>query len=249
MATGIGEILRTTRREQGSTLADAANQTRIRESYLTALEDEEFSALGGDVYVKGFLRSYAKYLGMDPEPLVATYRRECEGATEQVPVSLAPVTPVGRERPPGIVVVVGVAVLLLAVLGIIGLTSNRQDADGELGAAVAPAPVTPATEPAAEETEAEPEPEPEPIEGVEVEVEVTGAVSWMRVEVDGEIVHEGEEGSGFSETFTGDEEVFVRLGDPAAVRLVVNGDDQGEIGDAGVPVNLTFTADAGGDSA
>ena len=82
MTTGIGEALRAARRQQGRSLADAAAATRVRESYLAALEEEEFAALGGDVYVKGFLRSYARFLGLNPEPLLEAYRREHERPDE-----------------------------------------------------------------------------------------------------------------------------------------------------------------------
>ncbi|HWH33453.1 MAG TPA: helix-turn-helix domain-containing protein [Egibacteraceae bacterium] len=87
MTTGIGEALRAARRQQGRSLADAAAATRVRESYLAALEEEEFAALGGDVYVKGFLRSYARFLGLNPEPLLESYRREHERPDEPQPLT------------------------------------------------------------------------------------------------------------------------------------------------------------------
>jgi hypothetical protein len=59
MSMGIGDVLRDARRRQGASLSDAADVTKVRESYLAALEQEEFDGLGGDVYVKGFIASYA----------------------------------------------------------------------------------------------------------------------------------------------------------------------------------------------
>ena len=50
-----------------------ARGTRARESYLAAIEEEDFGDLGGDVYVRGFITSYAKFLGLDPDPLVAAF--------------------------------------------------------------------------------------------------------------------------------------------------------------------------------
>lgn len=96
MTTGIGEALRAARRQQGRSLADAAAATRVRESYLAALEEEEFAALGGDVYVKGFLRSYARFLGLNPEPLLESYRREHERPDELPPLNV----PSGRGMDP-----------------------------------------------------------------------------------------------------------------------------------------------------
>jgi cytoskeleton protein RodZ len=77
----IGEALRSAREAQGKSLDDAAVATRIRPSYLEALEQEQFGELGGSVYAKGFLRSYAGYLGVDPAPLLEAYRaQETPGA-------------------------------------------------------------------------------------------------------------------------------------------------------------------------
>lgn len=78
MARGIGDTLRASRRQQQLTLAQAAAEIRVREPYLAALEDEKFSALGGDVYVRAFLRGYSEYLGLDADQMVDTYRREHE---------------------------------------------------------------------------------------------------------------------------------------------------------------------------
>ncbi len=78
MARGIGDTLRASRRQQQLTLAQAAAEIRVREPYLAALEDEKFNALGGDVYVRAFLRGYSEYLGLDADQMVDTYRREHE---------------------------------------------------------------------------------------------------------------------------------------------------------------------------
>src|SRR3712207_3612777 len=99
MASGIGETLRAARRQQGVALADAAAETRVRESYLAALEEEDFGALGGDVYVKGFLRSYARFLRLDPEPLLAAYRTQYERPVEDVaPLAQQSVSPMPAEN-------------------------------------------------------------------------------------------------------------------------------------------------------
>ncbi len=82
MDLGIGDALRDARRSSGSSLADAAADTRVRESYLAALEQEEFSSLGSDVYVRGFITSYARFLRLDPAPLLAAYRSGVEAKPE-----------------------------------------------------------------------------------------------------------------------------------------------------------------------
>lgn len=67
----IGSILREAREARGLSVEEVEAQTRIRARYLYALEDEQFKILGGDVYVRGFLRNYASFLGLESEPLLA----------------------------------------------------------------------------------------------------------------------------------------------------------------------------------
>lgn len=69
-AGAIGEALRRRRAERGLTLSDIERDTRINRSYLEALEAERWDALPAPVYTRGFLRSYARQLGLDAEELV-----------------------------------------------------------------------------------------------------------------------------------------------------------------------------------
>ncbi|HEX2170974.1 MAG TPA: helix-turn-helix domain-containing protein, partial [Dehalococcoidia bacterium] len=69
----IGELLRSQREERGLTLEQAEEVTRIRRRYLEALESGNFAELPGEVYVRGFLRLYAEYLGLDPGAVLAAY--------------------------------------------------------------------------------------------------------------------------------------------------------------------------------
>src|ERR1700693_6374024 len=67
----LGELLAARRGERGLTIEQAAAATRIRAHYLSALESNELERLAAPVYAKGHLRTYARFLGLDPEPLVA----------------------------------------------------------------------------------------------------------------------------------------------------------------------------------
>jgi hypothetical protein len=69
----IGSSLREARMRKGLELTDLEVETKIRGRYLRALEDEEFQALPGDSYVKGFLRTYADRLGLDGQLYVDEY--------------------------------------------------------------------------------------------------------------------------------------------------------------------------------
>jgi cytoskeletal protein RodZ len=72
----LGEMLRSAREARGLDRSRIERDTRIRERYLSALERGAYDELPGEVYARGFLRSYAKYLGLDPDAMLALYRLE-----------------------------------------------------------------------------------------------------------------------------------------------------------------------------
>jgi len=74
----IGEVLKRSRDRLKIDIGKAESDTRIRAKYLRALENEEWSVLPGPTYVKGYLRTYGKYLGLDTDALVDEYRRTIE---------------------------------------------------------------------------------------------------------------------------------------------------------------------------
>lgn len=69
----IGNSLREARVRQGLDLAQVELATKIRAKYIGALEQEEFAVLPGDTYIKGFLRTYADFLGLDGQLYVDEY--------------------------------------------------------------------------------------------------------------------------------------------------------------------------------
>ena len=69
----IGHSLRAARERQGIGLPEAELATKIRAKYIRALEEEDFDALPADTYARGFLRTYADYLGLDGEIYVDEY--------------------------------------------------------------------------------------------------------------------------------------------------------------------------------
>jgi len=80
----IGSSLRAARMRQRLELSQAERDTRIRAKYLGALEDERFDVLPGPAYTKGFLRSYADYLGLDAQRFVDEYKTRFAAEEEQV---------------------------------------------------------------------------------------------------------------------------------------------------------------------
>ena len=81
----IGNSLREARLRRGIDFAQAELATKIRGKYLRALEDEQFELLPAQTYVKGFLRTYAEYLGLDGQLYVDEFNSRFVAGDEQDP--------------------------------------------------------------------------------------------------------------------------------------------------------------------
>jgi hypothetical protein len=112
----IGESLREARLKRGLSPADVQRAIRIRDRYLQALEDERWELLPGDAYVKGFLRTYADYLGLDGSLYVDEYNSRFAHPEEAVIVPERFARPVRLKRPGGIL---RPAVLIGALVAIV----------------------------------------------------------------------------------------------------------------------------------
>ena len=88
----IGDSLREARTRRGLSLTTSQKGLRIRERYLTALEEERWELLPGEAYTKGFLRTYAEFLGLDGNLYVDEYNERIAAHEDEplVPDSLAP---------------------------------------------------------------------------------------------------------------------------------------------------------------
>jgi helix-turn-helix protein len=139
----IGPVLRKTRIRRKLELSEVEAATRIRARFLRAIESEEWDALPGGVYTRGFIRTYASLLGLDGDRFAEEYRRSVEGLSGGDPAAeLAPVvassatgSPGGRRARPRPAWVVVPAVVLVAVLALVLLPDG-----GNQGGVVAPSP-------------------------------------------------------------------------------------------------------------
>ena len=129
----IGGSLREARLKRNLTPADVQKAIRIRDRYLQALEEERWELLPGDAYVKGFLRTYADYLGLDGNLYVEEYNSrfarpdEPQLVPERFARSGTPFGGVGFLRP---LIVVAVIVAIVAGLAAWQLSSSSDDKQG-----------------------------------------------------------------------------------------------------------------------
>ena len=151
-ARRTGEVLRQTRIERGITLYDVEQDIRINRAYLAALEEAKFELLPAPVYARGFMRSYARYLGLDPDEALRAVPRDLPRPTELDPMpglrrampSTLPSLPAMPNLPPPVLIGFGVAGILIValaffVLGVRGVFSTGSGDATPTPTATAPA--------------------------------------------------------------------------------------------------------------
>jgi hypothetical protein len=143
----LGNNLREARIRRGIELAQVAADTQIRSRYLRALEDERFEDIPGSVYAKGFLRTYADYLGLDSQLFVDEYNARFSDDD-------APPAPTQLELEPRplrsyAIAATVVLVVLAALLGWLLTRSSPQPGPARKASPPAPAAPVPASPPTA----------------------------------------------------------------------------------------------------
>jgi cytoskeleton protein RodZ len=230
----LGEEFRSAREARGLTLSDVAEQIHIRSVYLNAIENEDWKAIGAPVYVRGFIRTYARFLGLPAEEAVAQFN---ESAPPERPAAAAAVLDFSDDRRsgPSLWAILGTLVALLLVAFVV--YEYWQYAKGGGGTA----PVARATRgaqpvPASAGSQAPvpstaPSGSPAPALHHRLAIRLTQR-SWLRVTVDGATKIEGIFPAGTSRTFTGNV-ADVRAGNAAGVTVAVNGRPPASMGKEG----------------
>jgi len=234
----LGDTLRKRRIDMGKTLADAEAATRIRARLLDALEDGQYDKLPNPAYVRGYITSYARWLELEPAPLLTMYRAESGsvGPTSALPRREQVVVP--REKAHAVpwkpaVIIAGILVaVLLAFWGIRSLNRNEPTtplpAESQTtqtatspGGATKPATSAPSATGSGTAVQTGDAPQTVPFT---VKVAVTGnGASWARITVDGNKAYEGTLVSGQSKEYDVLEEAVVRLGKPSVVTVYRDG--------------------------
>jgi cytoskeletal protein RodZ len=225
----IGAALRAARETRGVSVEEAAWRTRIRPEYLRALEEERFDALGHHAHARGHLHSYARFLGLDASALVAEYTDRFEHA-EPSPIERLNERAREARKPPKpkwlIAALLSTGVLIAAsIAGVVRGPGPRTAPAG------APLAKLPASVPQAPGNDGAVGPAVAP-SSVTVVLTWTGR-SWVQATVDGAVAFVGTLEEGATKTFAGSGRVDLVVGNPAAVRLIVNGVDAGALGAAG----------------
>ena len=244
--TNFGASFKQARESKGITLEKIASETRISTRFLAAIENEEFHLLPGGIFNRGFVRTYAECVGLDPEQAVADYERLSEvrepneSLTAPNAGSAAPAK-IERHLYP---VAIGALILLIVIFYIVTRDSrNGAESSGQPAAAAVPEPAPPSPEPP-QTAAAAPEPEPAPApatDALTVELEAK-ETTWIKVNADGNGVVPGEIlEPGATRKFTAQNSIDLTIVKAVVLALKINDMRTKSLGKPGQVRELTIT--------
>ena len=221
----VGRQLREAREQRGLTFHEVERETRIRPRWLAALEQEHFDLLPERAYALGFLRTYARFLGLDEQRFVdeLASRLSPEEGTEV----LLPVWPARRRRAlrPWILAAAGSAALAIIVIEVIGFGGSTKNASSPPAPAARTSHRPPAVHGTTPPAVTRPAPErSQPLIARLVFVAARGRC-WMDARLgsqNGSELHMGTLELGQSLRMSG-RRIWIRLGAPSALEAKVNG--------------------------
>lgn len=234
MKNGIGDVLKSTRIQMGLTLSDVENATKIRSKYLAAIEEENFGVIPGQVYLKGFIKSYARYLNIDNNEEILKFLEDTK--TPYFEVEIDNSVEEKSEMPKGIrkkYITIAMGILAILVLfGMQNIYDNFQKKE----------PVAPPNENNNESILPPITQEPsEPLETAENELPQNNKLiisvidltptnkeaCWMRIFSDDNLVYEGTMYEGEQKTIEAQEKIKIKFGNAGVVNLVLGETDLG----------------------
>ncbi|MEW2418601.1 RodZ domain-containing protein [Streptomyces sp. NPDC046866] len=255
----IGAALKKARIAAGLTVDEVSSITRVRIPIVHAIEADDFTRCGGDVYARGHVRTLARAVHLDPVPLVEAYDAAHGG--RPTPTPAAPMFDAERIRPerqrPNWTAAMVAAIV--AVIGFVGFTAFGGGGEGKRPVAegsASPQPPKqsagkPAAKPLPQQSPAAPKPEPSdsaiaaaPKDIVTVVLTATDGESWISAkDHSGRLLYDGTLNMGESKTFTDKESIDLVLGDAGVVKLYVNGKEIKDEFESGQVERLTYTKD------
>jgi cytoskeletal protein RodZ len=213
----FGTWLRRQRELREISLREIADVTKISIRYLEALEQDRFDVLPAPVFAHGFLREYARYVGLDADEVVNSYLTAQKEAEPEEEADLAVVRRRDKKRPTGALLALVAVVLLAAVAALAYFAESFRSQDRSEPPPIA-APITqtvPRSAPVVEE-------DPEELAPLLVTIDFSEDC-WVEATIDGEGQVNELHVPGESLRIEARERVLLTIGNPEAVRIEVNG--------------------------
>ena len=245
----IGDTLAEARRQAGLTVTQVSQRTCIRETIIRGIERGDYSACGGDFYARGHIRSIARAVGADPEPLIREYD-QTQGAPRAISAAdvFEPATPIKiRERRGpnwSVAMLLALAVLVgLVVYHVVSSSSRAKPAASSSGSSSSQHPGTD-THRSTVKHPAHPKPTSSPLPPTlanDVVIHLSATENcWVELTTSaGRQIYQGVVSAGSSMHWTEKQAVDLMLGNPGGVSLTVNGKNPVPAGSTN-PVTLSL---------
>jgi cytoskeleton protein RodZ len=236
----VGETLSHARRTRGLSVDDVAIDTCIRATLIRAIEADDFSLCGGEVYARGHIRSIARVVGVDPEPLIGEHDT-ARGATRVVSAVVPQPTDrsiVARaeRRQPNWTIAMAAALVVICGIALVGLLQDHGSAGKRPGTAS-----TNAGQQSQSKTQGQtpttPKPRSSPPSSSVAQLPASQATlkvrtlrgqTWLSITTKaGKTLFSGLLADGQQKIFTSHHSLAYVIGNAPAVDIVVNGNDIG----------------------
>lgn len=232
----IGEKLKKRREELGIDLKQVANTLRIHYEYLKWIENDSLEKLPAEVYTRGYIREYARFLNVDPDPLLDEHAKSQTEPEEEI--GTVPPTLIERKfvvpRSVIIAAVIVIAIILVAIGFFLRGSVATPESSGESGSAAAvkanPLPA------AAVNGKAD-------AQARYVLKVIAEQTSWLRVQTGEGRSEEVLMQPGEKKEWTSQNGFDIKLGNAGGVKLIFNGKDLGTLGEKGRVVRLRLSRD------
>jgi len=238
MAKGnFGERLKRERELREVSINELTKSTRISTRFLEALENEDWDRLPGGVFGHGFVRSIARYLGLDEESLIAEYDLARAGSAPAV-------LPKQEERipsPPKWIPAAAIVAMLLVLAGLfyagrygLRLYLSRRAAKQSIS--------SPAPQPSDSSSASASSEDPSASSALHLSVS-TSSATRVHILADGQLVLDSELPAGETRRFSANQQFEVTASDSSAVLLEMNGRAMPPIGAPGASGKIVLTKD------
>lgn len=239
----VGDALSRARLDRGLSVEDVSASTRIRGTLIRAIEVDNFAPCGGAVYARGHIRSIARVVGIDPEPLIEEFDR-ASGVEQPVPAAVsvaaqptdADIVARSERRGPNWTAAMAAALIVICALAAVSLllTNNGGSHSPQTGASRQHSPTVASTGRPPASTPPPSSVAQIPSDQATMLIRTTNGPSWMQItSKSGSVLFRGLLSAGHRKLFTNKHGLMFVIGNAPAVDLVINGHDIGSPRSAG----------------
>ncbi|GAA2625229.1 helix-turn-helix domain-containing protein [Streptomyces axinellae] len=246
----VGRALHQARIDARLTVDEVSTSTRVRAPIVQAIEQDDYSRCGGDVYARGHIRTLARAVGLDDAALIEQYDAEHGGRPAPTPPGTLFEAERIRPEPRRPNWTAAMVAAIVAVIGFVGFTLFS--GGGGSGKPVAEG--TPSHSPSksgsgkpSPSKTSDPKPSESAIAGapadkVTVRMTAERGNSWVSAkDHNGRLIHEGVLKQGKSKTLTDDKRLDLVLGNAGGVKVFVNGKEVKHVGEVGQVQRVSYT--------